>query len=126
LESEKAISPVKALIDDEIVGMVRRYLAGVPTGEDELAEELARRVGIAGEFLGSEHTLARYRGEFYEPGLLCRVRRDAWEQQGRRTLTRVARERAEAILAGEREPLLDSAAEAELARIESHYLGKLS
>ncbi|MCG3179091.1 MAG: Glycine betaine methyltransferase [Phycisphaerae bacterium] len=125
LESEKSISPVKAVMDDEIVGMVRRLLRGAPAGEEELAEQVVREAGIAGEFLGSDHTMARFRSEFYEPRLLCRVRRDAWEQAGGRTLSAVARERTEAILSAERRPLLEAAVSAELARIEKHYLSRL-
>ncbi len=122
LESEKAISPVKAVIDDEIVGMVRRFVRGVEVSDQTLAEPLVRRVGIGGEFLGSDHTMEHFRDEFHEPAILCRVTRQNWEEQGRPDLADRARARAETILSADRRPLLDEPAAAELRRIESHYL----
>lgn len=125
LESEKSISPVKAVMDDELVGMARRFVRGMTADETTLAELLTREVGIAGEFLGTDHTMDHFRTEFYEPRLLCRVNRDTWKQRGSRRLGEVARERVAAILSADRAPLLDEHASAELARIEKSYLNRL-
>ena len=101
IESQKTLSPVKAVIDDEIVGMARRFARG------------------------SEHTMNHFQGEFYEPKLLCRVSREQWDAAGRRDLADRARERAVSILAADRPPLLDEAATGELRRIEQAYLSQL-
>lgn len=122
LESEKTLSPVKAVMDNEIIGMVRRYLRGIEVNEDTLAEATTRDVGIAGSFLGTDHTFEHFRTEFHEPELLCRVRRENWEGAGARRLSEVAADRAREILAAEREPLLDDAVLAELKKIEARYL----
>ena len=125
LESEKTLSPVKAVMDNEIIGMVRRYLRGIEVNEDTLAEDVIRQVGIAGSFLGTGHTLEHFRTEFYEPELLCRVSRENWDAAGSKRLSDVAADRARDILAAEREPLLDDATTAELKRIEALYLKKM-
>ena len=125
LESEKSISPVKAVLDDEIVGMVRRFVRGVRTDDESLAELLIRQVGIAGEFLSSEHTLVNFRSELHEPKLLCRVPRQRWADGGAKRLSERALERAESLLAADRPPLLDEATTRELLKIEDHYRAAL-
>jgi trimethylamine--corrinoid protein Co-methyltransferase len=122
LESEKTISPAKAVMDDEIVAIARRFVRGVEVNDETLAEELVRQVGIAGQFLDSEHTLDRFRGELHQPRLLCRVPRDRWKSEGSRSFARRAAERAGELLAASRPPLLNPAVSGELARIEAHYL----
>jgi len=125
LESQKTISPVKAVMDDEIIGMVRRHLRGVEVTDESLVEDLIRRVGVGGEFLGTDHTLAHFHDEFYEPKLLCRVSRERWENEGRRELVDRARERAAELLSADRPPLLDEGVSKELRSIEKRYLEKL-
>jgi trimethylamine--corrinoid protein Co-methyltransferase len=125
IESQKTLSPVKAVIDDEIVGMARRFARGCETTPEAIAEDLIRSAGIGGEFLSTEHTMNHFQGEFYEPKLLCRVSREQWDAAGRRDLADRARERAESILAADRPPLLDEAATNELRRIEQSFLSQL-
>ncbi len=126
LDSEKTISPAKALMDNEVIGMMRRYLRGIEVNPDTLAEEVVREVGIAGHFMGAMHTFEHFRTEFYEPKLLNRVSRDNWAGKGSRTLSEVAAEAARKILTAERQPLLDADKLAELQRIEAAYLQKLA
>ncbi len=124
LESEKTLSPVKAVLDREIIGIVRRYLRGIEVTEDALAEEVIRDAGIAGDFLATEHTLHHFRRELYEPKILNRARRERWIADGAKRLTERARDEAAALLAAERPPLLDDAVARELHRIETHYRNK--
>ena len=72
-ESEKTISPVQAVIDNEIIGMVKKFLAGLPVNAETLALDEIRKVGICGQFLNSDHTLAHFRGAFFEPAVLVPV-----------------------------------------------------
>jgi trimethylamine--corrinoid protein Co-methyltransferase len=125
LESEKSISFAKAVLDDELIGMVRRFERGIEVTDETLAEDAVREVGIAGSFLGAMHTFEHFRTEFYEPKLLCRVNRDAWAAKGGRRLSEVAAGKARDILAADREPLLDDAKAAELRRIEQGYLERV-
>ena len=77
LESELAISPEQAVIDNEMIGFALRYRRGFTTTPDALAVEVTRGVGIAGSFLDQEHTAAHCRSEFFMPDLLFRGRRAA-------------------------------------------------
>lgn len=98
LESELAFSPAQAVIDDEIISYVKRYLRGVTITDDTLAVELSREVGISGSFLGEYHTMERFQDELFLPNILCRQVRDNWRAHGSRTLTEVAEEKARELM----------------------------
>ena len=93
LESELAFSPSQAVIDNEIISYVKRYLKGVEVNEDTLAIELSREVGISGSFLDQFHTLENFQDEFFQPDILNRKVRENWKVLGSRTLTEVAEEK---------------------------------
>jgi trimethylamine--corrinoid protein Co-methyltransferase len=119
VESEKTISPVQAVIDDEIIAAVRRYLRGFSTDEESLAVEEIRRVGICGSFLDTDHTFAHFREEVFLPQCLVRVQRMSAGE--RADLVSRAEDRVDAVLTGDREPVLDEKTERELLAIEKRY-----
>jgi trimethylamine--corrinoid protein Co-methyltransferase len=119
VESEKTLSPVQAVIDNEIISMVKRYLAGFIVDDESIALDEIRKVGISGEFMSSEHTLAHFRGAIFEPQVLVRIQRS---QTGEREdMVRRAEKAVEHILSSEREPILEPEVERELLRIEKRY-----
>jgi trimethylamine---corrinoid protein Co-methyltransferase len=117
LESELTFSPAQAVIDDEMISYARRYWRGVDTDADSLAVDVIRRVGVAGSFLQDEHTLERFREELFAPRLLWRDRRANWTQDGCRDLTERAEERADALMAQPRGPVLTPEQTRELDRL---------
>ena len=117
-ESEKTISPVQAVIDNEIIGMAKKYLAGFRVNDETLALDEIRRVGISGGFLGSEHTLAHFRGAFFEPSVLVRMQRSSGEEEN---IVRRAEKTVQRILSSHREPILEEDVEKELLKIEERY-----
>jgi len=119
VESEKTISPVQAVIDDEIIGMVRRYLAGFETDEESIALREIRQIGISGHFMASEHTLAHYRESILMPRLLVRTQRSAPGEDDQ--LVPRAEKTVNKILSADREPILAPETERELLRIEKRY-----
>jgi len=119
VESEKTISPVQAAVDNEIIGMVRHYLAPVQVDEETLAVEEVRREGVTGSFLGTEHTFSHFRDIVYEPELLVRKQRAGAGE--RDSLRARAEDAVGAVLFGEREPLLTPEEEREILAIEQRY-----
>jgi trimethylamine--corrinoid protein Co-methyltransferase len=99
LESEMTISPVQAVIDEEMIAYARRYRRGVSADEESLALDVTRSVGISGSFLDHDHTLRNFRRELHFPDLLLRDRRSAWARQGSRPLEQVAQEKADRLMA---------------------------
>ncbi|MHA2062569.1 MAG: trimethylamine methyltransferase family protein, partial [Candidatus Sifarchaeia archaeon] len=95
---ELAFSPSQAVIDNEIISYVKRYLKGIEVNEDTLAIELTREVGISGSFLDQYHTLENFQDEFFQPDILNREVRENWKKLGSRTLTEVAEEKAAGLM----------------------------
>ncbi len=119
LESEKTVSPVQAVIDDEIVRLVRKYLAGIRVNEETLALREIRRAGISGEFVSSPHTYEHFRGTIFEPRLAVRLQRSLAEAGT--TMTGRAEEQVEKLLSAPRLPILDEKTREELLKIEKRY-----
>jgi trimethylamine--corrinoid protein Co-methyltransferase len=99
--------------------MVKKYLSGFPVDAPSLALEEIRRVGITGEFLSSEHTLAHFRGAFFEPKILARAQRSPVAEK--ESLVRRAEKTVEHILSSDKEPILEQETERELMKIEKKY-----
>jgi len=126
LESELSVSPAQAVIDNEILGYVRRYLRGVEINDDSLALSVTRDVGIAGSFLAEEHTVRHCRSEFFEPALLFRGRRADWIANGSQSLYERAEAQAEKLMARSVTHGLTDDQVAELRRIEAAFTAKMT
>lgn len=107
LSSYLAFSLEKLVIDDELCGMLRRYLRGIEVNPETLAFEVIQHVGPGGHFLHEDHTFDRCRTEFWGPKLVDRSGLDAfWEGEQADTLER-ARRRWMSLLAAHQDPMLD-------------------
>jgi trimethylamine---corrinoid protein Co-methyltransferase len=126
LESEITISPAQAVIDDEIISYARRHWRGIAVDADSLAVSVCREVGIAGSFLGHEHTLEHYRDELFSPAVLCRVRRPTWDKTGSRRLDDKAEEMAAQLMSKPVSNGLSADQCAELDRIQGSFLRQIT
>lgn len=74
LDTYNCISFEKLMIDDEIIGMVKRIGRGVTVNDDTLAFDVIKQVGPRGEFITNRHTFSHFRTEFYQTQLSDRAR----------------------------------------------------
>jgi trimethylamine--corrinoid protein Co-methyltransferase len=118
LESTLAMSPEALVADDEIAGYFLRYQRKFPVDEENLALGLIEEIGLAGNYLSSEHTLEHYREVLSRPILAARMQRSKWQARGSRTFDESVQQRVHDILAAEPRSYLDACQEAELQRIE--------
>jgi len=91
-------SPEMLLICDEIVHMIKRYLAGITVTEETLAVDVIKEVGSIGNYLTHEHTAGWFRKELFFPVLFRRQSIDQWLEAGARPVVDIAHERVEQIL----------------------------
>jgi len=125
LESEISVSPAQAVIDDEMISYVKRYVRGFRLDGDCLAVDLAREVGITGSFLDKPHTALNFRDELYFPGILWRARRADWEKNGSRSLEERAAAKAGELAAAEPESGLDEDQVRELRRLSGDFAQRM-
>ncbi len=104
-------------ICDELALMVKRVLRGITVNHATLALDVIRQVGHGGQYLMQEHTLQNFRQEMFFPDLFRRQSIQQWEQRGAKSITEVAHERVQEILAKAEPALLPAGAEAELERV---------
>lgn len=119
LHTQKALSPLQLVIDDEIARALLRWWQGFRVNDETLALEAVREVVRSGEgFLAHPHTLAHFREELSESPLLVRMRWEIWQAQGAQTLGERARVRLEALKTADWAPLLTEEQERALLEIE--------
>ncbi|HWI54352.1 MAG TPA: glycine betaine--corrinoid protein methyltransferase [Desulfobacteria bacterium] len=103
-----AMSYEKLMVDDEIAGMVLRYLKGFEFNEDKFAVDVISEVGPGGHFLTQKHTRKNHKLEFRRPLLSDRQSYDSWAKEKLDT-NQLANRKWQDVLAAYEPPALDSA-----------------
>jgi len=107
IDSGNSISYEQFVIDDEIIGMIHRVLAGIKVDEDTMGFDVIRDVGPGGNFITEDHTIDHMMEEFFYPDLSVRCNFDIWEERGRPSMLSRAHELVQKILEEGEEGLLD-------------------
>ncbi|GIK43958.1 MAG: methyltransferase [Chloroflexota bacterium] len=118
VSSELTAHPVQAVLDDDIAGMIGRFVTGEAITAETIAVELIKEVGpIPGHYLGKAHTRQWWQKEQFVPESADRLTYPEWLQQGKKQALDYARARVEAILAEPERTHLISNQEDDIARI---------
>jgi trimethylamine--corrinoid protein Co-methyltransferase len=117
LEGGIAFSFEQLVIDNEIIGYIKRALRGFDVTDETLALDVMKDVGINGNFMEHEHTAMNYRKEFYISDLLERMPWSVWDRQEIKGMEERAREKAHKIIKEHRAAPLESDRIREIDRI---------
>ena len=109
LESVCTLSFEKFVIDDEVVGMVKRVLTGIDADDDHCAADLISSVGPGGTFLAEDHTIRHMRTDFFLPSVGEISNWDEWNKKERPTALEKARQKAKDTIASHSVPPLPDA-----------------
>jgi len=120
-DAGSSISYTQMILDDEIIGALRRMMEGITLHDLEEEVALIKANTPRGNFLKAEHTRRAFR-EHWLPGILNRQTYRTW-QAGGETIERVCRRRTQGILADHTPPPLPARVEAEMERILRRHLG---
>ena len=107
MDSGNSISYEQFVIDNEVIGMVHRILAGIKVNEDTLAFDVIQQVGPGGNFVAEDHTIDHMMDEFFYPELSVRCSFDIWEEQGQPDMLRRAKETVNRILEEGKEGIME-------------------
>ncbi len=88
-----AVCAEQAVLDNEIVSYLNKFLAGIRVDEDTLAVDVIKEVGPSGEFVSTDHTLRHFREVSWHSDLFHRGPFDAWVAGGRPDPLELAKER---------------------------------
>ena len=119
LGSYISMSYEKFLADEELAGMLRRYLKPLDVTEERIDLPTVKEVGVGGEYLTHERTFEHCRSEFYLPAIMSRTDYESWANAGRKTLKESATALLEKRLADYVQPDIDSDIEQKLAEYVS-------
>jgi trimethylamine--corrinoid protein Co-methyltransferase len=117
IEAGLTASYAQLVIDDELIGMVKRVIDGIKVDKDHLALDLIKKVGPGGLFTGERHTLKYVREEHFQPKITDRRSRSVWEERGSKDIITRATETAKEILRSHEPDPLSSDIQKELTAI---------
>jgi trimethylamine---corrinoid protein Co-methyltransferase len=99
MESGLTLSHEMIVLTDELVAMCDNLVKGIEVSPEMMLLDELHNVGPGGHFLSTEETMARFRS-FWYPGLLDRMRRETWLENGGLTLGERLRGKVKDILKG--------------------------
>lgn len=100
VHAELTWHPLQAILDDDIAGMVGRFLQGIEITPDALALQVINQVmSGSGNFLEDDHTLRNWKSIEYIPRTADRLSTGEWTAQGKKGALQRAEARMQEILA---------------------------
>ena len=96
---EIAHSPIQSILDDDLAGMIGRFIEGVMVNDDTIALDLIHSVGpVPGHFMDKEHTYNWWQKEQYTQKYADVLTYPEWERAGKKDCIDYAEEKMEVIL----------------------------
>lgn len=125
LSGELSYHPALSVLDDDLIGMLARLVAGVNVDHETLAVDLIDQTGpMPGHYLGTEHTRKFWRSEGFMPLAADWLSYSEWLAGGQKMSLQLAEERAEKLLRNYQHtlpPEKDAALDAILEDARRHY-----
>ncbi len=116
--TDHAGSPLWLVFDDELMSYTKRIARGFAVDAEQLATDVIRSVGPAGNFLAEEHTVRHFREEMWLPSSIwTRQPYDLWQNEGATSFADRLRARVSDILTTHQVQPLDEALARETDRI---------
>lgn len=106
LDTGLSVAFEQYVIDNDILGMVKKALAGIAVDEERLAFEDIKKIGPEGNFLTAASTMKFLRTELYDQETFEADRWEEWQKKGARNAAQRAREKAKEILKDSRKKYL--------------------
>jgi len=92
LGTDQVFSPIQMILDNELAGALKCFVALPEVTAETIAADLVREVGPGGLFTGTAHTARHFRAAAWEPSVWSRQMLSAWEAGGMKADTDRARE----------------------------------
>jgi len=91
--------PVQAILDDDVAGMIGRFIQGIDVNDESLALELIHEVGpVPGQFIDKKHTMDWWKKETYIKKCSDGMTYPEWVRSGKNDCIYYAKKRMKKIL----------------------------
>ncbi len=124
LDSDLLVDFADVVFCNECMGALKRLSRPLNIDEKSTAMEIIKEVGPGGTFLMHEHTFENYKDELWMPKLMEHRTYNAWEADGCKTISDVARDKMREMLQENFEPYLSGETEAQIDAIVSRAVEK--
>ena len=98
LDGSRILCLENMVVDDEIIGMVKRILRGIEVTDETIAKELIVKMGFNGNYLFDAHTRRHVR-ELWQARLGETGTFESWARGGRQSTVEKAQDKVREILA---------------------------
>ena len=123
LDFESTQSVEKVMIDNEIAGMVKRFIRGIEDHGSPFAANIIKDYDDKQELLSHPSTLSLFRKELFIPSLIIdRTARDRWIELGSKSARKRAKEEASKLLKKPSKVPINQELSTELDKIAKKYL----
>ena len=113
------LSLEQLVIDAEVFRMSKQAHRGIPAHDEMWLDDVIRRIGPGGHFLGEKSTVANMRsGEWLLPRIGVHKSQESWEMAGKEDILEEAREKVENLLLTHKPLPLSDEVEKELDKIQ--------
>ncbi|MGA6924337.1 MAG: trimethylamine methyltransferase family protein [Desulfosarcina sp.] len=119
MASGMACSCEQLVMGNEIIGMTKRFVAGVTVDAETLARDVIEAVGPGGNFLAQRHTVTHLRRELWQARLFNRQPIAAWQSAGQPTMEDRVREEVRRLVGTHEPQPLDGNVCDELTRLKN-------
>jgi trimethylamine---corrinoid protein Co-methyltransferase len=96
-ESGRTTSPELMVLCNEIISMLRHFMAGIAFDEESLAMDTICEVGPDKDFLSTRHTYEHFRG-MWRPELFNRLGGEIWAEKGGKRMSEILRQKTLAVI----------------------------
>lgn len=108
METGMTFDPVLAVIDDEMIRMIRQFKSGMTISDETLSVDIIDEIGHTGNYLMHPSTFSNMKSGS-QPSIFNRYTRDVWNKKGGESSYLKAREKVEYLIKnGAPEPLCQS------------------
>jgi len=96
---ELTYNPIQSVLDNDIAGMIGRFIEGVTINKETLAAELINEIGpLPGSYLGEMHTRTWWKFEQYVPKAADCLTPPEWLKKGKKVALDYAKDKMKKIL----------------------------
>jgi len=115
---ELTYHPVQSIIDDDVTGIIGRFIEGIEVNNETLALDLINEIGpIPGFYLNTSHTRKLWKNDQFIPEVADLLPYGQWEKEGKKSAMDNAKEKMKNILKTHKPVPLSDEQEKEIQKI---------